>query len=77
MCLGLIEDHRFFRETAEALSHPEAETPDRTLTAFGERLERHIRTEDRELFPAVEREVPEHLLQKLLRGQETFTPLEA
>jgi hemerythrin-like domain-containing protein len=66
----LLTDHRTFERTTEELQSPDPTTLERVLTEYGERLERHIRLEDRELFPAIEAGVPQEALRKLKRDMD-------
>jgi iron-sulfur cluster repair protein YtfE (RIC family) len=50
----LIGEHRAMEQARASLAYP-PEDPGELLTRFGELLERHIRAEERELFPLFER----------------------
>ena len=45
-----------------------------TLRNLGERLEAHIRLEEREAFPFIEETLPEHALQEVASRLEVFEP---
>jgi hemerythrin-like domain-containing protein len=67
----LVADHRFFERTAEELALADPTSLERVLTEYGRRLEEHIRREDRELFPAIERQFPPEALDDLRRAMES------
>jgi hemerythrin-like domain-containing protein len=45
-----------------------------TLQDLGEQLEAHIRLEEREVFPLIEKTLPEHALQEVASRMEVFEP---
>ncbi|HET9137629.1 MAG TPA: hemerythrin domain-containing protein [Candidatus Kapabacteria bacterium] len=55
---GLLSDHSGFRSALAAFNRPaDSSSIAAQLKQFGEDLERHIRLEERELFPLIEIEV--------------------
>lgn len=60
----LRSEHAELRRRAGALRAPSGDVREQ-LRRFGELLERHIRTEEREFFPACEERIPESELQRL------------
>jgi hemerythrin-like domain-containing protein len=58
-----IEDHAFLRSRAEAVRSGDAGA----ARAFGERLRDHVRFEERELFPACEKLLPDDVLEEVSR----------
>ncbi len=66
----LLEEHAELRELAEALRHPEEKKLECTLTQFGEILERHIRREERELFPFCEANLTDEALEAIGRSMD-------
>ncbi len=61
----VLIDHARIRRLADELSGDAA--PIATLHALGEQLGEHVRREERELFPLIERALPEAELARLLR----------
>jgi hemerythrin-like domain-containing protein len=63
----LIAEHAAMRTQVEALEQAayEAETLATQLKAFGDTLERHVRCEERELFPLFEANLPEDKAEQL------------
>ena len=51
---ALIAEHAEMRDMVDFLRHPTEKKLECTLTRFGEVLERHIRSEERQLFPFCE-----------------------
>ena len=45
-----------------------------TLRTLGEKLEAHIRLEEREVFPLIEETLPEHALQEVASRLAVFEP---
>ncbi|HVU94327.1 MAG TPA: hemerythrin domain-containing protein [Puia sp.] len=61
LCDQAIEDHRQIRALVETIRDPEAGTPE-TYRTLADLLERHIRFEEREVFPWLETQLaPERL----------------
>lgn len=58
------EDHAFLRATVQAAQSGDREA----MIAFAERLQEHVRFEERTLFPACETQLPEELLEAMERG---------
>ena len=56
-------DHAFLRTSVEAARAGDA----RAARAFGERLREHVRFEERELFPACTRTLPDEVLDEIAR----------
>ncbi|MBI1803874.1 MAG: hemerythrin domain-containing protein [Ignavibacteriae bacterium] len=54
----LLDEHNELRELADFLRNPDEKKLECTLTRFGEILERHIRAEERQLFPICEETFP-------------------
>lgn len=61
----LAEEHCELKELVAFLRHPEEKKLECTLVRFGEILERHIRSEERELFPMCEESFPKEYLEKI------------
>ena len=63
----LIAEHAEMRTQVETLEQTASETAGLTaqLKAFGDLLERHVRTEERELFPMFEADLPEDEAERL------------
>lgn len=59
-----IADHEEIRAMADVLAGDENPAPE-TLHELGERLDAHVRLEERELFPLIEQELPERRLAAL------------
>jgi hemerythrin-like domain-containing protein len=55
----LLEQHNEMRHLIAELEHPDSVAVGSTLQQLGEVLERHIRCEERELFPFFERNIAE------------------
>lgn len=67
MIARLRDEHVQMREMAKVLRNADRTKLEVTLTRFGEVLERHIRCEERELFPACEENIPADKLETLGR----------
>jgi len=63
----LRDDHQELRRLARSLERGDAPGLERTLAGFGRLLERHIRREERELFPECERTLSPDVLEDLGR----------
>lgn len=61
----LLAEHNEMREMTTFLRHPDEGKLAVTLVRFGEILERHIRREERELFPMCEEYMPAETLEAL------------
>ncbi len=66
----LIREHREMEALVETLRHPTGKPPEATLKRIGEILERHIRREERELFPFCEAHMSASTLASLGRKME-------
>ncbi len=60
----LVQDHRALEKFARDFEHPDANVAER-IGEFGDLLERHIRKEERELFPLFETQAPSEVLQRV------------
>ena len=69
----LTEDHAWMRATAAELGTADPSRLKEILRAFGRRLEEHIRTEERKLFPLCERWFTPSELARVA-GSTTSTP---
>ncbi len=61
----LLRDHRAIEEFARIFEHPDPQRVAAQLGEFGDLLERHIRKEERELFPLFEAQAPPDVLQRV------------
>lgn len=59
-----LEDHTFLRATVQAAQRGDPAA----MRAFAERLQEHVRFEERTLFPACEALLPGDLLEAMVRG---------
>ena len=66
----LLEEHAEMREMTELLRQPTEKKLECTLARFGEILERHIRREERLLFPFCEAHLPPEKLEELGRAMQ-------
>ncbi len=57
------EDHRYFESIVHQFEHQYVDHD--SLSAFAERLNHHIRFEERQLFPYLERRLPKHKLDEI------------
>ncbi len=72
MIRGLLDEHGEMREMVKILRRPREQQLADTPANFGEILDRHIRTEERKLFPMCEEQIPASELDKL--GKEITPP---
>jgi hemerythrin-like domain-containing protein len=74
--LQMLTQHALIRGLAMQLSDElkQGRIRDDTLRNLGERLEAHIRLEEREAFPFIEETLPEHALQEVASRLEIFEP---
>ena len=63
----LIAQHRQMEKLIVRLQGSEPAPLDRTLIELGEILEQHIRSEERDLFPAYERDMPPQVANEILK----------
>jgi iron-sulfur cluster repair protein YtfE (RIC family) len=72
----MLTQHALIRGLAMQLSDEFEQDKIRedTLRNLGERLEAHIRLEEREVFPLIEETLPEHALRELASRLEAFEP---
>ncbi len=70
----LLEQHEWFRSTAPAMKGREEAVTRDELVTFGQRLEEHIRIEDRELFPLMEEHIEPSVLEKLEKDVQEYYP---
>jgi len=69
---SLIDQHRQMEKMIVRLRDSEQESLDEVLTELGEMLERHVRAEERDLFPMYEREIPQQAASEIMKAlQET------
>jgi hemerythrin-like domain-containing protein len=61
----LVQDHRAMERFAREFEHPDPKQVAAHIGEFGELLERHIRKEERELFPLFEIQAPPAVLQRV------------
>jgi len=61
----LLQDHRAMEKFARSFEHPDPHRAPALLAEFGDLLERHIRREERELFPLFEAQAPPDVLQRV------------
>jgi len=62
----MLDEHALLRDLIERIGRSSDETERQTtLAAFAERLTRHIRFEERELFPQVEQALPEAIFDRV------------
>jgi hemerythrin-like domain-containing protein len=74
--LQMLTQHVLIRGLAMQLSDELEQDKIRedTLRNLGEKLEAHIRLEEREVFPLIEQTLPEHALQEVASRLEVFEP---
>jgi hemerythrin-like domain-containing protein len=74
--LQMLTQHALIRGLAMQLSDELEQDKIRedTLRNLGEKLETHIRLEEREVFPLIEETLPEHALQEVASRLEVFEP---
>jgi hemerythrin-like domain-containing protein len=74
--LQMLTQHASIRGLAMKLSDELKQDKIRedTLRNLGERLEAHIRLEERQVFPFIEETLPEHALQEVASRLEVFEP---
>jgi len=68
----LIAEHREFAQYVEGFRHPSPDTLEARLREFGEKLELHIRKEDRKLFPLFEEKAPAEIMKQVEQGIQRF-----
>ena len=61
----LLSDHRAMEGFARGFEHPDPVRITTQIAAFGDLLERHIRKEERELFPLFEAQAPAEVLERV------------
>lgn len=64
----VLVDHVEIRREAHELGATKGEPPPERLRALGERLDAHVRHEERVLFPLIEEALPDHELVRVARG---------
>lgn len=64
----LIRQHRDMERLIDMLDHVEGNQLEKTLAALGEVLEKHIRSEERELFEMMQQQLPSDLLEEIGDG---------
>ena len=64
----VLVDHVEIRREAYELGATKGEPPPERLRALGERLDAHVRHEERVLFPLIEEALPDHELVRVARG---------
>ena len=71
----ILEDHIYFKKAFKDLEHGSDKELVYKMKKLGEKLEQHIRVEERELFPLLERIISKEELQKIgkrLAERETY-----
>ena len=66
----VLVDHVEIRREAYELGGLKSDPPPERLHALGERLDKHVRHEERVLFPLIEEALPEEELVRVARGVE-------
>lgn len=61
----LLRDHRTMEQFAQQFENPDASRVAAQIAEFGDLLERHIRKEERELFPLFESKAPAGVLERV------------
>ncbi|MHA1984896.1 MAG: hemerythrin domain-containing protein [Candidatus Hodarchaeales archaeon] len=61
----ILEDHIYFKKSFQELNNGSLDQMRRRMISLGERLENHIREEERELFPLIEKVIPENELNEI------------
>lgn len=69
---NLIKEHRLMEHSISSFRSPAMESLGRDLQSFGELLEHHVRTEDRTLFPLIESQAPQKVLDDIQARFEHF-----
>jgi hemerythrin-like domain-containing protein len=64
----VLVDHVEIRREAHALGATKGDPPPERLRALGERLDAHVRHEERVLFPLIEEALPDAELARVARG---------
>lgn len=64
----LIRQHREMERLIDTLDHLEGDRLEKSLTALGEVLEKHIRSEERELFEMMQQQLTSDLLDEIGDG---------
>ena len=64
----VLVDHVEIRRAAHELGNARGSVPPEQLHALGEKLEAHVRHEERVLFPLIEAALPEEELSRVARG---------
>jgi hemerythrin-like domain-containing protein len=63
----VLVDHTLIRRDADALERAEGDPPLERLHELGDRLEAHVRHEERVLFPLIEQALPDDELSRVAR----------
>lgn len=71
---SLIQQHRTLERYVARFRKPDPQTLEQDLKEFGKILEDHIRKEDRELFPMLEEQAPDHVLLEVEKQVGQFYP---
>ncbi|MHA2338383.1 MAG: hemerythrin domain-containing protein [Candidatus Hodarchaeales archaeon] len=61
----ILEDHIYFKKAFQELNEGSLDQMRNKMISLGERLENHIREEERELFPLIEKVIPENELNEI------------
>ncbi|MEX1139427.1 MAG: hemerythrin domain-containing protein [Bacteroidota bacterium] len=61
----LLRDHRDMKQFARSFEQPDPKRVAVQIAEFGDLLERHIRKEERELFPLFETQAPAEVLERV------------
>lgn len=64
----LLDEHEEVKKLVESLRTPSLKNLEDALILFGQVLEKHIRTEEREFFPLCEEQIPTEELEKMGRS---------
>jgi hemerythrin-like domain-containing protein len=62
---GLLDQHKEMKVRVERFEKPEGMNLEKELKAFAELLDRHIRIEEDDLFPAFERSIPKETAEEV------------
>ncbi|MBX2989998.1 MAG: hemerythrin domain-containing protein [Bacteroidetes bacterium] len=68
LIVELIRQHREMERLIDMLDHLEGDQLEKNLTALGEVLEKHIRSEERELFEMMQQQLTADLLDEIGEG---------
>jgi hemerythrin-like domain-containing protein len=69
---NLIKEHRLMEDSISGFRSPAMESLGSDLQSFGKLLEHHVRTEDRTLFPIIESQAPQMVLDDIQTQLEHF-----